>query len=290
MTDYWRFHPEEKDCTPKRALSSGDLEVGIGGDMPVITAASTFDVMIISMIQKGFLSIVSDKYQMIKDLRRKRVGYPYGSVAHFALIRTLSLDGISEKDVSLIPYEVHQLPEALNHGEIEAFSAWEPTPTAALNRFNDFVVIHKSLSTGYMYSSTNFANDYPELLREILSSQIRSLKWLDKDYKNLLRASAWAKRSAETLVNVDTSLTRSQYADLASQDLLGLLGIPNIPEQDILEGGRLYNEFLFVKSIKSIPESVEWEKVRNSFNLEIVNEIFSNPEGYRIHEYEFYED
>lgn len=281
-----RFHSFLKGADVNYFLGKGDLEIGIGGDMPAIIASATFEVMIISMMQKGFVSIVSDKYQMMKDLRGKRIGYPYGSIAHYALLRALSADGLSEEDVNMIPYEVHQLPDAMKHGEIHVFSAWEPTPTAALDRFNDFVAIHKSLSTGYMYCSADFANGYPELLREILASQIRSLVWLSKDLKNLLRASTWAKRSAETFGNVNTVLTSKQYADIASQDLLGLSISPNIPRRDLAEGGRVYEEFLFLKNIGKIPEYVKWEKVKNSFNLEIIDEILSNSDGYRIYNYD----
>ncbi|MFK5953868.1 MAG: ABC transporter substrate-binding protein [Desulfobacterium sp.] len=127
-------------------LGKGDIDAGIGGDMPTLTAAANFDIVIPVMIQRGFVSIVANRHMLIDQLKRKKIGYAFGSNAHYALLKTLASAGLNENDVKLIPMEVAQMPEALDAGEITAFSAWEPTPYNCI----------KKVCQQYYYSSTAF--------------------------------------------------------------------------------------------------------------------------------------
>ena len=52
---------------------------------------------------------------LIKDLRGKLIGYPFGSNAHYALLQTLSAAGLRETDVHLVRlnvnnYQVQDMP------------------------------------------------------------------------------------------------------------------------------------------------------------------------------------
>ncbi len=157
-----RFHPFLKGADVNFFLRRGDLEAGIGGDMPALTAAASFDVLVAGLMQHGFCAVVAGRHMPMEGLRGKRIAYAFGSNAHYALLQALSSAGLEEADVRLIPLEVDQMPDALADGSIDAFSAWEPTPTIALTRFRNQVVIHRSLSSGYLYFSRSLAESRPK--------------------------------------------------------------------------------------------------------------------------------
>jgi len=80
-------------------LGRGDIDAGIGGDMPTLTAATNLDIVIPVMIQRGFISIVSNRQMLVEQLKGKRIGYAFGSNAHYALLKTLATAGLNENDV-----------------------------------------------------------------------------------------------------------------------------------------------------------------------------------------------
>lgn len=116
--------------------------------MPALSAAATMDIIIPVLMQQGFISILARQPMLIRKLRGKRIGYAFGSNAHYALLSILSSAGITEDDVQLVSMDTHEMADALSQGTIDAFSAWEPTPAIARARYPDFVTIHQKLTTG----------------------------------------------------------------------------------------------------------------------------------------------
>jgi len=114
------------------------IKVGIGGDMPTLSAAANFGVHVVALAQQGFCSIVAREEMLMKELRAKRIAYAFGSNAHYALLQSLASAGLREEDVRLIPLDVTEMPSALAEGAIDAFSAWEPTPTIALAKQDSY--------------------------------------------------------------------------------------------------------------------------------------------------------
>lgn len=70
-----RFFPFFKGADVNFFLGRGDLEGGIGGDMPAITAAANFGVVVSSTAQQGFCSMVARKHMLTDELRGRRTGY-----------------------------------------------------------------------------------------------------------------------------------------------------------------------------------------------------------------------
>ena len=50
----------------------------------------------------------------IKDLKGKRIAFPFGSNAHYALLQTLASSGLSEKDVDLVSLNVNEMSEGFS--------------------------------------------------------------------------------------------------------------------------------------------------------------------------------
>ena len=282
-----RFYAFLKGDDVNYFLRRGDIDVGIGGDMPAITASATVDVIVPALIQQGFTSVIANRPMLIRELRGKKIGYAFGSNAHYALLKTLSSDGLNEAQVKLIPMEVTEMPEALQTGKIEAFSAWEPTSTITLTKYPESVVIHRYLSSGYIYFVKTFSDRHPEVVRHIIAAEIRALRWMQSNRQNLLQASEWAIQAGEDLTNRKLELSVEQYASLAESDILGLTSAPIIPQNDLRQNGPLHMEFEFLKNLGKIPDTTNWDKVYNSFDLQTMIDVLAHSRKYKLNEFDY---
>lgn len=263
-------------------LINGDLDAGIGGDMPALTIAATHEVIIPTMVQHGFTSIVANRPMLIKELKGKRIGFAYGSNAHFTVMDALASEGLTEDDVDFVAMETTDMPAALQDGRIDAFSSWEPTPAIALAENPEAVVIHRSLSSGYLYFSSSFANDHPEAVRHIVAAQVRAIRWLQLRPEDFSLACSWSCQSAKTLADSFPECPKDKRMALANNDILGTRLPPFIPVYNLSENGPLHREFVFLKSVRKIPQSALWEVVAESFDRDILSEVLANPVEYNL--------
>lgn len=282
-----RFHPFLKGADINFFLRRGDMEAVFAGDMPTVTAAATLDVVVVTLTKMGFNSIVAREHMLLKNLRGKRIAYAFGSNAHYSLLEALANAGLTENDVRLVPLDMIEMSDALARKEIDAFSAWEPTPAAALARSDDFVTINRTLSTSYMYFARSFAEKHPEAARQIMASQLRSMTWMQRQRQNLLQACRWALQAGEGLSGEKPTLSAEQYAALAQRDILDFMSVPMIPGNSLAPGRSLHREFEFLKDLGRIPPSSDWDSARGSFDSKIINEIMANSRKYALDKYHY---
>ncbi len=269
-------------------LHRGQLDIGIGGDMPAIGIAARMPVIIPAIVQSGPTSLVTRQPVLIKDLKGKRIAYALGSNAHYMLLNLLSTEGEPDKDFELIPMEVSHMPEALHQGEVDAFAAWEPTVEIAVQTYG-CQAFFSNTSTGYIYFSKSLAAKHPEAMKCILAAEIRAINWIKKDTNNLKKACRWALEAGLLLTGRKIPLTVPQYAKLAEKDLLGRFSIISnrIPEASLRENATLHTEFLFLKKIGKINGGGRWETVRNSFDTTLADEITNNRVKYNTDQFDY---
>jgi NitT/TauT family transport system substrate-binding protein len=283
-----KFYDFLKGADVNFFLQRGDLHGGFAGDMPTLVAASKMKIKIPALAEMGFTSIVSKKLYSIKELRGRRIGYAFGSNAHYGLLNALTAAGIAPNDVSLVAMEISDMPDALAAGRIDAFSAWEPTVKETLKSQPKTRVIHRSISSGYLYFTQDFCTQRTDALRAVLAAEIRAVRWLQRDRENLLRAAGWAADAASVVSRQKNALTRKQTAWLAANDLLGMDSEPRIPMRELSEGGQLHTEFQFLKSIRLVEQSTQWSAVLESFDTAVMDEILANPSKYRVRDYDYH--
>jgi len=282
-----RIHHFLKGSDSNFFLRRGDLEVVTGGDMPVLTACATMDVVVAALIKQGFSAIIAREHIPMEDLKGKKIGYLLGSNAHFALLQSLKDVGLDESDVHLVPLDVSEMPTALDKGDIDAFSTVEPNTTLALTEHDDFLVIHRSLSTSYLYFEGSFVDRYPEAARLIIASQIRSMGWMREAKDNILQASRWTIQSREYLTGQKSTLSEYQYADLFKSELLDVSPVAALPAGDLEPEGRLQREFLFIKDMGNLPAAAERSKIPGCFDLSLIPEILAEAQYYQLQTYDF---
>jgi NitT/TauT family transport system substrate-binding protein len=254
-------------------LRTGQLQGGIGGDLPALKAASESDIRIVSLIQQGPCSIVAREALPLEKLRGRRVGYAPGSNAHYTLLRALRDHGVRPTDVRLVPMDVTEMAEALASKRIEAFSAWEPAPTLALADHPNFEVLERKDARGYIYFTRDFFDRQPAVVRAIIAAEIRALSWLRRNDKNVYVASRWARERAVAFAGAELPLTAYDFHRLARRDILRVPTAPRFPADLLSPAGELYRQFRLSQEFGLIAADARWDRLRQSFAVDVVPEL-----------------
>ncbi|MBF0457334.1 MAG: ABC transporter substrate-binding protein [Nitrospirae bacterium] len=266
---------------------SDDLQAGVAGDMPVITVASKKDVIIPAIMHQSFSSIVARRYMLTENLNGKRIGYIPGSTGNYFLLRTLSDEGIKEKDVKLVPLDHTEMAAALHSKTIAAFSDTEPTVSLALITYPDTVVIHRSLTTGYLFLSKEYFIRHPEAVRQIVAAQIRAIKWIKSGRGNLSLATAWVQADVYSLSGDKLKITPEQIADIMIKHLSWQSDVPVIPEKSLNKDGQIASIVGFMKNQGKIDSAVTTEKIIGSFDRKLIYEVIDTPDKYSLNEFHY---
>jgi len=282
-----RFHSFSKGIDVNYFFGQGNLEAGFRGDLPTLGAIYDLDVQVAALVQHGFTSIVADKPILVSDLRGKRIGTPEGSLAHYALIKALSDFGISASSVTLVFIDVDELPTALESGKIDAFSGWEPAPTISTLNLKQNYIINRSLSWGFLYFSSAFSEDHPDVVRLITASSLRALNWMQQDSANIRKASEWALETEKKFYGEESKLSPLEYSGLIHDDILTSMLYPYIPEKELMQGGHLWEEFQFMKDEGILPETATWEMLIPNFSTTIVPEIINQAQIYELDNFHY---
>lgn len=283
------YFPYLKGADINFFLKQKELDGGVGGDMPALSASSNFDIIIPVLLQKGNVSIVSSKPMLTNDLEGKRIGYPIGSISHYFLLDLLHNSEIDKTETTLIPMDVTSMPNALHNNEIDLFSAWEPIVASSLKQYPEFFMTFRRISTGYLYFSKEFAAKNPEAVNHILAAVIRAIAWMKSERENLLLACKWNIVEMEKLNGGINLLNADEIADLALNDILRYDSKYSIvlAEDDLKINSMLHKEFRFLKELNKIHGSSKWEEVRKSFDRNLIVEIYKQPREYKLNEFDY---
>jgi NitT/TauT family transport system substrate-binding protein len=269
-------------------IYKGEIDAVSFADMPTIEAAASGKMLIIGLVKQSYSAVVSRYGSQTKDLRKKRIGNAYGSTSHYALLQALASAGLTEKNVTLVPLAANEMLEALESGKIDAFAAWEPTPTAAIKKHpGRFIQINRQTSHSFFLLSNSLASNDPDAAREITAALARAIRWLKKNDANLLKASRWALVGAETFTGKRSPLNERDIARITQTDLLDMAGAPTIPASFSKDDSFLLKQFEFLKQIHKIPENSSRDRLKNSFRSSLLTEILDDPVKYKLNRFDY---
>jgi sulfonate transport system substrate-binding protein len=136
------------------ALNAGAIDIGGLGDAPLIfayAAGARVRAVAATRSQPVDLAILVPAGSPIKsaaDLKGKRIATTRGSIGHFLAIATLERAGIKLSDVTLAFMQPADAKSALESGNVDAWSTWDPY--VALGELRDN---NRSIANGVGLSS-----------------------------------------------------------------------------------------------------------------------------------------
>jgi len=274
-----KFYPFMKGEEINHFMKKGLLEGSIIGDMPTLKIASEGHITVMSLFQKGSVSLVSRNIYRVRDLKGKKVAYPYGSIAHYYLLRILEERGMSENDVRHVPLDTGNILNAIRDGKIDAFTTFEPTATIYTKIDPTLHTINRSFSSyGFFNIRKDYAEKHKKAVKAIIAAQIRAMLWIKESDKNLNMASRWMAEESSKIVPIPLNKYIKELNTLCSEDISGNINIYSIaPDRELLgRGGDISKEFEFLKKIGFIPKDRKWEDVTKHFDAHTALDVIKS--------------
>lgn len=278
----FRHHSFLKGPDANFFFERGDLNVAVAGDWPTFTLASKTDLQVVGLVKQSFSSIISKEARRIEDLKGKRIASALGTTSHYALLVALDNAGLKESDITVVPLEVTEMPEALAQGRVEAFASWEPVSTNALRTHPDFSVVQRFLNNSYIYLATGLARNNPEIAELVVAAYARALRWMRDDRQNLKRAIDWTLQDAEQMLGKRPTLSPEDMARTTTDDLLKIAASPLVPKQDLAENGSVRRAITFLQGQGKISATVPWSKIEQSFDSALIERILADPARFKL--------
>jgi NitT/TauT family transport system substrate-binding protein len=84
--------------------------------------------------------------QRVSDLRGKKIGTPANTSSHYYLALMLGREKLTEADVTVVPMAVNLMGAAMQKGEVDAVSGWEPGAQDAIDGLGRDAVVFQDRS------------------------------------------------------------------------------------------------------------------------------------------------
>ena len=185
------------------ALISGKIDINCGADSKTIALFNAIpdQALIIGTVQKGnrYATIVrkNSPYKSWDDLKGKKVATRFGTGAEGVLRRFFAREGYKWEDFQWVNLKVEDMISALEQGQIEAFTAWEPTPAIAeakgigrvLRTYGDVALVPASIHT-----TKDFAYKHRDLIVRFLAAQLDKADMIKNNPEKAARIAAEAAK------------------------------------------------------------------------------------------------
>ncbi len=183
----------------KTGLATGEFVVTNGDFQWFPSIQQGIDLKIIGGLHKGCIKIVVPPGSAIKtvaDLAGKNIGVDEigGTPMSVASIALADAGIDPTTGVTWKPYPLDQLVEGVNKGEVEAFAAWDPYGTFAVDNNNYVTLVDIATdplfagkSCCFLYASGKAIEENPEKVAAIARAYEKSTKWIKENPEEAAR-------------------------------------------------------------------------------------------------------
>jgi ABC-type nitrate/sulfonate/bicarbonate transport system substrate-binding protein len=192
------------------ALIAGTVDINCGADSKTIELfnAIPYDAVIIGTVQRGdrYATVIraDSDYTSWDDLIGKKVATRFGTGAEGVLRKYYAQAGYEWEDFDYVNLKIEDMIGALDAGQIEAFTGWEPTPAVAeaqgigkvLRTYGDIALVPASIHT-----TKEFAYNHRDLVVKFLAAQLDKAEMIKTDPSGAAEIAA----TAATQKGIDVS-------------------------------------------------------------------------------------
>jgi ABC-type nitrate/sulfonate/bicarbonate transport system substrate-binding protein len=266
-------------------LADQRLEAGLLGDMPTLLAAATGRVLIVGLVKQTSTAIVAKGDVQVGGLAGKRIGVIEVSSAHHTLLQGLASANINEKQVTLVPLGIEDMPDALERGDISAFAAWEPAPTAALAKDSKNRIVFRGLTADYFVLEKAFVQRSPKAALHLVAGYMRAIEWMRRSQTNLDKAARWVIADGETFSSKPASLSVAQISFITRRDILDIPSAPAILQTP--NAPPLKTEFQFLSSLGKLPAEATWANVEKALAYNGLAQVLGDARTYQLRMFDY---
>lgn len=281
-----RTYPFRRGADMIGPLSDHRLDVGLLGDMPTLMLASAGKIWIVGLVKQSATAIVARGEGQVRNLAGKKIGYVPLSSAHHTLLQGLASAGLSESQVSLVPLGVDDMPGALARGEIDAFAAWEPAPTQALQESERNNIVFRGRTTDYLVVERDFAKRSPAMATAVAAALVRAVGWMRRSQANVDKAARWALADNAAFSGKVSPVSPDRVAAITRREILNVPSAPFILPPSKGETP-LKSEFDFLLALGKLPNNATLAHVAASFEFDALKIVMTDPGRYRTTQFDF---
>lgn len=134
-------------------ITSGEADLATNAETQLLRESiRNPDLRIIMTVTESFYRLVGRKsagISTLADLRGKRIMTPRMTSAHYYAVAMLRHAGISEDEVTIVNLprganvleSIDRMSDALQKGEVDVISIWEPEPEDAIRKLGDDAIV-----------------------------------------------------------------------------------------------------------------------------------------------------
>lgn len=281
------FHPFLEGGDSNVFLFKGHLEMTWAGDLPTIKAAAAYPIVVTAQVKTAFASVVAHNLFSISQLKGRRIGYAPGSSAHQVLLLGLSSSDMDERDIQLVTMPVNKMLPEIRAGRIDAFAAWEPTPTIAMDQMKELSVVYRGLTQSYLYFSKSFMESNLELVHILTAANLRAVRWMRSHPDHARQACQWHLGLAETFLKEPYPISIDQCLLILHRDLLDPLPMTMFPPETWQRNGIIARQFRFLLRMGVLPPHADLNPILRVFNADILGKIVKNRERWDMNVFDY---
>lgn len=252
------------------ALKAKSIDFGLEGSTSSSLAIATDIPIKVIWIHEVLGDIESlavrkkDNIKSIKDLKGKKIAVPFATTSHYCLLRYLSSQGLSEKDVTLLDMDTNSAFAAWKRGDIDATWIWQPALQNVLNEGGEILVSNgDAAKEGYMTANVevvreDFAKEHPDLVQKYIKTMLEAQKYY-KDSKDDA-VTALAKQLGLSNSDVTTQIAGATWPSAKEQissDYFGTSDKIGAFAENLLDTAKFLKD---QKNITKVPAKSAFEK------------------------------
>ncbi|MDT8990257.1 NrtA/SsuA/CpmA family ABC transporter substrate-binding protein [Curvibacter sp. APW13] len=266
-------------------LADQRLDAALLGDMPTLMATASGQAWVVGLVKQTSTALIARDNMAMRALAGKRIAVVEASSAHLTVLQGLAAAGLTEQQVELVPMGVVDMPKALEDGVVDAFAAWEPFLTIALNRNPRNHVVFRGASSDYFVLSRAFVRRSPQAAQQLIAAFVRALEWMRASQPNLEQAARWAVADSERFSGAAPALTTAQVRAIVRRELLDVPSAPVLVD----DGGppRLKAEFEFLRRLGKLPVQASWTQVEAALGYDGLSQVMSNARHFQLTRFDY---
>lgn len=252
------------------ALKAKSIDFGLQGTTCSALAVSTNIPIKVIWIHEVLGDIESlavrkkDHITSVKQLKGKKIAVPFATTSHYCLLRYLSSQGLSEKDVTLLDMDTNSAYAAWKRGDIDAAWIWQPALQQVLNEGGEILVSNgDAAKEGFMTANvevvnSDFAKEHPDLVQKYVETMIEARKMYDNDKENAV--STLAKALGLSGKDIETQIAGAIWPTAQEQigkDYFGTSDKKGALAANLLDTAKFLKD---QKNITSVPDKSVFEE------------------------------
>lgn len=207
------------------AFTSGSIDIGYLGIAPALLKrinAETNIKIIAAVNYHGSAIIISvdSSLHSISDLKGKTIAIPgYGTVQNILLNMALEQSGMNINEVNMTQIGPWNMQITLEHGDVDAFIAWEPYPAKAVGEGSGKYLVKsseiwKNHPCCVLAVREDFLRDHHDIVEKIVKIHVNATNWINANLSEAAFIGAqWTGVDQDVIVLAMKNIEYNYYPD-----------------------------------------------------------------------------